>query len=554
MKKLVRYIGLLLMPMSPLMWAGCTDDAVDDSVNANLGSRVSLAFNISTNRNDTRMSDAVTQQEGQSYRGIQDLKIFPFDIAGTIYADATPLSGMTYEMNQNEVVETNYFDDRSVKIPDGTASFLCYARAVPQTEREMVPLGEVESKFVNGTITATGLTGSTPNTSNISFAPEVIHNSVEIEEGDEPSKIAAYLTAIANAIPDDKRDFFFKFVNKGYPVACSGTNVARLAAWAKTEAGVDLSSSYTYDANYPADINLPDGAAVVMWQKPQGENAFRFVPQLVTTTEANINRLDRFIYPAELWYYANSRIKTSPISQKEYYNQSWETVLAKYDEGYGVMDASVHSVAINDPLTYAVGCLQVGLVVSDELTDADEENPTTFDLSSLSSGTFPLRAVIVSGQHAQAFDFTSKDDITEYIIYDNEITGITMGDAKTSTLTTTKPDKYTNTLVFQSKDGADVRFALEFENNSGTDFLGVDGMVFKGTKFYLVGNINVPVEQTDDWKKRAFTKNYTTRGTVTISSLKQAYTYLPDLLDPRLEIGVKLVPDWIQSTTINVPL
>jgi len=192
----------------------------------------------------------------------------------------------------------------------------------------------------------------------------------------------------------------------------------------------------------------------------------------------------------------------------------------------------------------------VGLVANNKLTDANEETPDTITLS---SGTFPLQAIFVSGQHAQAFNFTPKDDNTEYnteyIIYDKVITGISMGDARTST-----PSKYTNTLVLQSQDGKSVRFALEFENNSGKNFWGINGIVFAGTKFYLVGTIKVPTGQTEDYKKRAFTKAYTTQGTVTISSLKQAYTYLPDLLDPRLEIGIELVPSWIQSTTTNVPL
>jgi hypothetical protein len=57
-----------------------------------------------------------------------------------------------------------------------------------------------------------------------------------------------------------------------------------------------------------------------------------------------------------------------------------------------------------------------------------------------------------------------------------------------------------------------------------------------------------------DYTRRVFTKDHITTGTVTISSLQNAYPYLPDLLDPRLEIGIKLVTDWIQSTTTNVPL
>ena len=114
---------------------------------------------------------------------------------------------------------------------------------------------------------------------------------------------------------------------------------------------------------------------------------------------------------------------------------------------------------------------------------------------------------------------------------------------------------YTNTLVLQSKDGTNVRFALEFTNNK-EDFEGANGTVFKDTKFYLVGTIEVTGGHTgsEEYKNRAFTKDYLTVGTVTINSLQQAYTYLPDLLDPRLEIGIKLIPKWIQSTTTNVPL
>jgi hypothetical protein len=129
-----------------------------------------------------------------------------------------------------------------------------------------------------------------------------------------------------------------------------------------------------------------------------------------------------------------------------------------------------------------------------------------------------------------------------------------MGKGLTTNLSTTTPAAYTNTLVLQSKDQSDVRFALEFTNNSGQDIQTLNGRVLPGTKFYLVGTIEVPSGQTDDYKKRAFTKGYDTQGVVRISSLKDAYPYLPNLLEPRLEIGIKLIPNWIQSTTTNVPL
>lgn len=532
------WLPMLLACCMLTMVSCASDDAPSDGEDT-VG--VSLAFDVSVLRGDTRMSDQVTQLDG-NYRGIQDegLYLFPFETKGVIGLNENPLTGNVF--HPNRVGGTyHYLDEHALDVRIGTASFLSYAQA------------KLESggKFINGSIVATIPAGK-PNTSDIStsdisFAPEVIYDNVSIVEGDEPSKIAAYLTAIANAIPESNRDFYYQFINKEHPIASSSTNVTKLEAWAELN-GVTLPTPRPVGIDgYPSDINLPDGAAVVKW------NENKFEPWTVTTTEVNINRLDRFVYPAELWYYSNSRIKTSTKNQKENYNLTkWSDVLAKYETDYGVIDVNVRSVAIKEPLSYAVGCLQIGLVVSSTLTDAGD-TPKTITLSAGTGeneeATFPLTAVFVSGQHTQAFNFTPKDDNLERIVYDNEIADISMGASTAST-----PMKYTKTLVFQTKDGENIRFALEFENNSGQNFMGCNGIVFAGTKFYLVGTIEVPVGQTDDWKKRAFTKGYTTQGTVRISSLKQAYTYLPDLLDPRLEIGIKLVPNWIQSTTTNVPL
>lgn len=535
------------LPMLLAFWmltmVSCASDDAPTGSDGQKSVGVSLAFDVSVLRGGTRMSDAVTQQPNASYRGIQDLYLFPFDVEGVIGSNEVALTGNVLSPYLINEAQHYYMDDNSPDVRIGTASFLCYARAVPSN------VSSGDAKFVNGSIMATIPEGE-PNTSNISFAPEPIYTA---KTGEIPTvhakatAIATYLTDIANVIPADNNEFFLKFINYGHPIACSSTYVEKLAAWAESN-GVNLSSiTNTYDIDYPAYISLPDGAAVVKWN----ETAKKFEPWTVTTTEVNINRLDRFVYPAELWYYANSRIKTSAKSQKENYNLTkWSDVLAKYETDNGVLNFNVKSVAIKEPLSYAVGCLQIGLVANSTMSDADGK---TITLSAVNN-TFPLTAVFVSGQHAQAFDFTAKDDNNEQIIYDKEITGISMGTATTASLSTATPTAYTNTLVFQTKDGENIRIALEFENNSGQDFMGCNGIVFKDTKFYLVGTIEVPVGQTDDWKKRAFTKSYTTQGTVQISSLRQAYTYLPDLLDPRLEIGIKLIPNWILSTPTNVPL
>jgi hypothetical protein len=541
-------LPMLLACWMLTMFSCASDDAPSDAQDT-VG--VSLAFDVSVLRGGTRMSDAVTQQPNTPYLGLlnQYLYLFPFNIKGVIGSGVAPLSGNVFRPYLINETYHYYMDDKTLDFQVGTASFLCYARGGYESGDN-----DKSNKFKYGYIKP--ILESVPNTSGISFEPEKIYTEQTTVDGNviptvhtEATDIATYLTAIANAIPSDNR-FFYEFVNQGHPIASSSKNVTKLASWAQSWA--DLNSVTLPERpddfdGYPANINLPDGAAVVKWN----ENDNKFEPWTVTTTEVNINRLDRFIYPAELWYYANSRIKTSAKSQAENYILSdWSKVLAKYENDNAVVDVNVKSVAIKEPLSYAVGCLQIGLVANSTMSDADGK---TITLSAVNN-TFPLTAVFVSGQHAQAFDFTAKDDNNEQIIYDKEITGISMGTATTASLSAATPTAYTNTLVFQTKDGQNVRFALEFTNNSGQDFMGSNGIVFNGTKFYLVGTIEVPVGQTDDWKKRAFTKSYTTRGTVRISSLKQAYTYLPDLLDPRLEIGIKLIPNWILSTPTNVPL
>lgn len=539
----------MLLACCMLTMVSCASDDAPSDGEDTVG--VSLAFDVSVLRGGTRMSDAVTQQPNTPYLGLmnQYLYLFPFNIKGVIGSGVAPLSGNVFRPYLINETYHYYMDDKTLDFQVGTASFLCYARGGYESGD-----GDKSNKFKYGYIQANNLDGM-PETSNISFSPKVIHDNVTVVEGDEPSKIAAYLTAIANAIPESNRDFYYQFINNEHPIASSSINVTKLAEWAKSK-GVTLPTlseeETTAISRYPSDINLPDGAAVVKWN----ENDNKFEPWTVTTTEVNINRLDRFIYPAELWYYANSRIRTSAKSQKENYNLSdWSKVLDKYENKDAVVDVNVKSVAIKDPLSYAVGCLKIGLVAKSALDDADG---TTITLSAGTGegeeATFPLTAVFVSGQHTQSYDFTAMKNDDEKIIYDREIAGISMGTATAASLSTATPTAYTNTLVFQTKDGENIRIALEFENNSGQDFMGCNGIVFAGTKFYLVGTIEVPVGQTDDWKKRAFTKSYTTQGTVQISSLRQAYTYLPDLLDPRLEIGIKLIPNWILSTPTNVPL
>lgn len=597
-----------------LLMGSCSSDETFSRTKERENVTVDLALNISTRRESTRMTNAITQQSGETFRGIQDQRLFPFAVTdlsdGRVAWGMTPLSDYITDLQRFDATNEanlNYFDDRSVTVPEGTAAFLCYCRAVPAASVTVA-----DGKFANGVVVS-NLGETALTTSDIRFAPEVIYqekvgDQVKVEA--KATAIADYLTAIANAeitvnvsgveqqlrwsvLGQSEaeqfvalarfRELFRQFVNDGHVIACSSASVLGRVNWLLQQLDVlspapvvdsdeahmreailavaTASEHVAYDdgqhrvtalneamTGYPANILMPDGAAVVQWNYTER----KFEPRPQTTTQASINSLDRFVYPAELCYYANSRIKTSTASKKPYYAQSdWADVLSEYETNNGIVETSTQSVALIDPLTYAVGCLQVGMVVNTTLADAKGALLTLSDEKSL-----PLSAIMVSSQHPQSYRFEPVENtLEEYVAYDREIEkdGITMNGAKNSDLTAA-PTQYFNTLVLQTQEGKAVRFALEFTNNSEQDFEGLDGTVHQGTKFYLVGTIQVPDVQDQDYKRRVFTKNYITQGKVVIASLKEAYTYLPDLLDPRLEVGIQLIPSWIQSTPRNVPL
>jgi len=592
----------MTMLMALLLWS-CTSDDITSPSGGRKG--VSLAFNISTGRAGTRMSTDITHKNNSGFRDIlsESLCLIPFE-EKTIDSDANPLSAplnkMTRYQDDKHPELIYYYDNGSLEIPDGTSSFLCYCKEQPLLK----DLSATElDKFEYGALTTTVTTITNENwsgfqASDIKFDPvkiyqetEVVEDKTHVKAAAEATALATYLTAIANASSWSTysqetaqglnteltllRKLFRKFVNEGHPIACSSAYAAKWVNWLKTELNKEDYTSLVGDESnirtailtaisafetamtgeeaptgYPANINLPEGAAVVQWNAKDKV----FVPVVETTTIADVNSLNRFVYPPELYYYANSGIKTSPENLYEELKQkTWEEVLAKFDKGLGTVDGSVNSIAINDPLAYAVGNLQMGFYVpNSSLQDAagtlvpvrsSDETPIPY---------FPLKSLLISSQHPQGFNFEPlKGTSDEYIAYDIDMPTIVLG----SSSEPTPPDsKFTNTLVLQTKDGATVRFAMEFTNNSSLDFQGINGTVFKGTNFYLVGQIKVPIDQTEDYQKRVFTKNHITKGVVKISSLKEAYTYLPDLLDPSLEVGIQLVPDWIQSTSVSVPL
>ena len=312
--------------------------------------------------------------------------------------------------------------------------------------------------------------------------------------------------------------------------------------------------------DFPASLQLPDGAAVVRWD---GE---KFVPETQTTTIADINNLDRLTYPAEIYYYGNSATwvsnekLTDNFSSKDKWKKSDDNdetaVLSGFTQGPVATDTK--TVAMFEPLEYGVAQLNVQLqqTTSPTLEDSQKAAITV-------GNNFKLTGIIVGGQLPVGFDFRPETLYPVYsendmrFIYDSKVNTNGTDNKQSFYLSSSAIDteKYIQTLVLQSYTGKSLKLVLEFENNSESDFKGNNGTVYKGTKFYLVGEV-VPESNVEKPKasNRVFTQDHITTVKVTVTSLAKAYNVLPNLMSPRLEMGLELTPKWVQATTTDVIL
>lgn len=480
--------------------------------------------------------------------------------------------------------QSRFYLSKDCRITSGTNAFLIYGRAHP-----------VEGDAANGVLETTLYDDETPES--FTFSLKQMCPNIEIPA--DANDIASYLTRIAQAeatvggsvyswknsthslLKTLYRNFIGRHETLGtyLTMAGSSTNIHKhvgLLKEALENQGEHFVGDATADAirqailaqinntegmhdDYPTSLGLPDGAAVLQFD---GDNN-RFVPQVETSTTASINNINRYCYPAELYYYTNSPIKTAvrDISSNEYkddYVVTWQSVLDKYNAG-GVVTENTKAVAIVDPMQYAVACLQIKLKkVPATLKDSQGNNITVTEKA------FPLTGIIVSGQHTVDFEFNPQKDANmllspERFIFDNQVNTNTSGDGTSDyfylspTIDESAP---TQTLVLQSDESdADVNIILEFQNNSDSDFYGAqNGIIYRGTKFYLTAKVRRPTERTKDFENRVFTQDFTTSLSMKVESLEKAYNVLPDVLAPSLEVGIQVTRKWIQSTTTTVAL
>ena len=287
--------------------------------------------------------------------------------------------------------------------------------------------------------------------------------------------------------------------------------------------------------DYPASLGLPDGAAILRW------NGNRFYP--VEDQDGNspdgVAPVSSYCYPPSLWYYANTTISTSGSDRSASYTSEkahWADILEDYHFGK-VVSGSTHSVALDQPLHFGCGMLIADVIASSAILDDGDGDPAT--QVQLEDDSFQVTGVIVGSQQQLNFDFTPAGG-RSYYLYDNCISGLY--------LPTETPESF-RTLVSCTPAGEDVYLCLELQNNSGQSFVGADGLVLPGSKFYLVGRIDLGEGQSN-----VFRQDCSTTVHCRVSSLAEARNAIPNLEHPHIALGIQISVNWVMSTPSHVIL
>lgn len=608
------YVGAIAL-LSVLGFSACSssDDATTDGglTPQTTGEPVKTQFSISlpSQIGGMRMA-ASTVQEGANtdlskFRGMSDIVLIPYLhatdrtnrlganitlAANSIIKPASVSSNLANSIPAGKLLENStavLYND--VTIPVGTSGFLFYGKATEETGT---------NNYDNGALAAAGLTGEKDD---ITFTPVQIQATPDKTKGDA---LAAYVTSIAQAKVDENitwaacansansaqtwysaglgelynnfirmkaggsayvqaavQDLYTSVKNNTDQVSVAIKN----AITNSTYASVDGEGKLTFTANisgYPGNNNgMPDGAAALSWT---GNTA----TAETSVTSSYVQDMTKIVYPASLYYYVDSDVKTSVASQKDAYNgtDNWETILLKYTTGTSVT-STTRSVAIVDPIQYAVGRLDVTVNQLDPTTTYYDRRG---DEMTIPADGYTLTGVLIGGQKAVDYKFEQNTSAQEYAIYDNVIN--TEGTAK-NVVKKGQAAGHNYTLALETAAEQDVYVVLEFVN-SGDDFMGVDGVVKKGCKFYMVGTLNPDADDTGkvsgvtNTGKKVFKQDYTTIATFTFGAgtadadhdgdsdtpggFANAYTTIPDLRTPELELGFSVDLEWKEGITFNV--
>lgn len=599
MKKTFKFALLSATALVGMSLASCTaEDAIETNPNVE-GETVKTAFTISfPNAIQTRMGATEVQQSG-NFRGLDDFYLVPFGQAVSAGTETKLGSIITLSsFSAFDFASANAKVYSGQTVPVGTNHFLFYAKAIDaaantaittDAQKHQYGILDVKTGSTSGIVEA-----SYTKVNDITFSPVQIQtstatcggstkgqalitllNNVEdatdgttawstVTETANPllyklyQKFTALTTGSSANVRDALEDLYVSLNSMAANTSNSGYSVAKairdvISAACATAPAADattigaLKDTYT---GYPADILLPEGAARVTFSG----GSFSWAGTEAHATQLGITALGTYVYPANLWYFANSELKTEKavkLTAANVGSKTWAEVLSSLYGGTTAgtqVDDDTRSVVMTDQAQYAVGRLDASMVALNANPYYDKKG----EVVDVTNG-FTLKGILVGGQKPVDWKFQPTGS-TEYTVYDNAL------NSGTWTIKNGTASGTNYTLLLETAANTAVNVALELVNN-GNDFEGADGVIPAGGTFYLMATLT-PSEGTGynaSTMNQVFKQDYNTVVTFTLGNgdntghggLATATNGIPDLRTPTVELGLSVNLEWQAGLVFN---
>ena len=552
-------------------------------------------------RVSTRMSDVNTQHTtnmATNFLGLVDLEMFAFEEAPSSDKTSTRTIriGDKKGIYDNESWRRLYSD---IAIPVGTTNMVLYTRA-----SKINSSGKTKGNFAAGSLTnpyAKLTDEAKPTLSDFKFNLETIHsdkdfatkgihilnklnNIVQAQATIGETSIEWSKISEANIGTPGEREILQNLYDNFVKLTAGSENsviraIEDLKAAINTQKLTEFTAltdvikknctttNLNSSSGFPRNIDLPDGAAVLIFDRNNKTFSYKEVSVNMPTGRDLVDHT-KITYPSELAYFVSSAVGTSATSNNKLDN------LPKYDEWlkknidwsqyqYGdVVKSNTTLVVLKEPVQYGVACLEskiqcANTTLEDNAKDILKSTAENNILTVPEEG-IKVTGILIGGQpQGVEWNFEPASSATfDHTIYDREMNyGIA---AKKSV---TAPN-YTLVLDNKNSSTADpkqsmVYVTVELENNMG-DFYGAEGLIPKDSRFYLVGqldpNASTATKPSGETIDHVFVKDHTTVANFKITNLKKAYNHIPDLRTSKINVGLAVDLTWQEGITFNVDL
>ena len=386
-------------------------------------------------------------------------------------------------------------------------------------------------------------------------------------------------------------------------------------------------------------FNLPYGATILEISYNTSANAPEYnymgaVPTYAMGGSTSAFDPSNYVFPPELMYFGNSPIRTTNTTKgTSDYPDGTTNWMDDNNNLWGDWTNNAHvlsttrAVAMKNCINYANALLKCNVKygtnalkdnnhqIQYERTGANETD-NVISVATGAAGMFELTGILVGGQNRTVgWDFIPRADASineptapqfKYMVYDSQIPDGTIPAATSASGGSASADVYTLLwdnwdYSFMGQSQRTVYVALEFKNNSGKDFWGMNNLIPKDGTFYITGKLDPDVITVDGktaaeitadkslgvtWpaayemppyytaaqasakgnatldkktikERRVFMQDYVTEATfvLTENSLKYALVAVPDLRSTQISLGLSVDLHWREGLKFtNVPL